>query len=234
MQTLGITVFHIIVTMIVLLAMSLLMGKRHVGELTLLDLIVSITIGTVAGAGIVDPSIDLVTVVISIVILGFAQYIISWVTIKDRKLQRKIMHEPTVLIENGVIIKANLQKVRLPLESVLGLLREKEIFDITEVELAILEPHGKLSVLKKAKFKPLNASQVNLAVPSNKILTPVIIEGELQTKNLEQMGFSASQIEEFGKQYQEILANVFVAFMDQDRKLYDFNQDAKEKGIFCH
>lgn len=234
MQTVGITVFHIIVTMIALLAMSLLMGKRHIGELTPLDFIVSITIGTVAGAGIVDPSIDLATVVISIVGIGFAQFIISWVTMKNRKFQHSIMFEPTVIIENGIIIKANLQKVRLPLESVFGLLRDKGIFDINEVELAILEPHGKLSILKKAEYQPLNAAQLNFTVTPNKILTPVIIEGELQTKNLEQMGFSALQIEELGKQYKDTLANVFVAFMDQNRKLYVINQDAQETGIFRH
>lgn len=234
MQTVGITVFHIIVTMIVLLMMSLLMGKRHLGELTPLDFIVSITIGTVAGAGIVDPSIDLATVVISIIIIGLSQFVISWVTMKNRKIQHKIMFEPTVLIENGIIIKANLQKVRLTLESMLSLLRDKGVFDITEVELAILEPHGKLSILKKAEFKPLNAAQMNINVAPNKILTPIIIEGELQTKNLEQMGFSAPQIEELAKQYQDTLANVFIAFMDQNRKLYVINQDAQEIGIFRH
>lgn len=234
MQTVGVTLFHIVVTMGVLLVISLLIGKRHIGELSPLDFIVAITIGTVAGAGVVDPRIDLATVVISIVSIGIIQFFLSWLTIKSRKFQHKITFEPTVLIENGIIIKNNLEKIRLPLARLLGLLREKEIFDINELELAILETNGKLSILKKPEFQPLKPGQVNVTPAANKILTPIIIEGLIQADNLQRLGFSNSQINELRKQYHDEIDNVFVAFMDQYHQIYIIHGDAQEKGVFLN
>lgn len=232
MQTIGFTVFHIIVTMVVLLAVSLLMGKQQIGELSPLNFIIAITAGTVAGAGIVDPRIDLVTVVISITLIGLLQSVITWLAIKNRSLRNKVNFTPTVLVENGMIIKANLRKVRLPLETLLALLRDKDAFDVNEIELAILEPHGKLSVLKKAEYQPLKPWHANIPVAPNKILTPVVIEGKLQENALRQLGFSARQISELHDEYKDMLDNVFVAFMDQSRQLYITSEDIQEKGLF--
>lgn len=235
MQTVGITLFHITVTMAVLFVLSLLMGKRKIGEFNQFDFIVTITMGIVAGFGIVYPHMDLATVVISMILIGLIQYLVRILTIKIRKnckLQSKNMCEPVVLIENGKIIKAGLTKAQLSLETVFGLMREKGIFDINEVELAILESHGKLSVLKKAEYRPLTAMQINLAVPPNKILTPVIIEGKLQFKNLEYLGFSVKQVKKMQNQYKDSLENILVAFMDQNHRVYIINKDVQETGVF--
>lgn len=234
METLGVTVFHLVATMTVLLGIWLLMGKRQLGELSPLDFIISVVMGTVAGAGVIDPRIDLVSVIVSITLLGLIQIAVSWLSLKNRKLQYKVNFEPTVMVENGIIIKENLKKARLPLETLLQLLREKGVFDIKELELAILEPQGKLSVLKKPEYQPLKPHQVNITADSNQILTPVILEGELQTKTLKKMGFSDSQIEEFYSLHGDKLHHVFVAFMDKNRKLYVVNDNAKENGIFLH
>lgn len=234
MDKVGAVFFHILVTMSALLFMSLLMGKRHLGELSPLDFIVSITIGTVAGASIADPESDLFTSVAAIILLGLFQVIVSWIALKNRKLQHKVNFEPTVLVENGTIIKGNLKKVRLPVEILLQMLREKEVFDINEIELAIFEPQGKLSVLKKPEFQPIKPYQLNIAATPNQILTPVILEGELQTDILKQMGFSTNQIDEFREQNKDRLDNVFVAFMDKNRKLYVINESAQENGVFLH
>lgn len=234
MQTIGVTLFHIIAIMVVLLAVSLLMGKRQIGELSPLDFIVAITVGTVAGAGIVDPRIDLATVVISITLMGLLQFVITWLSIKNRDFRNKVNFTPTVLVENGMIIKANLRKIRLPVETLLALLREKDAFDINEIELAILEPHGKVSVLKKAEYQPLKPWHANIPVTANKILTLVVMEGKLQENALRQIGFSARQISELRDDYKDILDSVFVAFMDQNRQLYIINEDIQEKGLFHH
>lgn len=234
METLGVTVFHLVATMTVLLGIWLLMGKRQIGELSPLDFIIGITVGTIAGAGVIDPRIDFAGVIVSIALLGLMQIGVSWLSLKNRKLQYKVNFEPIVMIENGLIIKENLRKARLPLEILLQLLREKDVFDINEVELAILEPQGRLSVLKKPEYQPLKPRQVNVTVDPNQILTPVIFEGELQTKTLKKMGFSDNQIDEFHSLHGDKLNHIFVAFMDKNRKLYVIHDDARESGLFLH
>jgi len=224
----------VVAIMTVFLIVWLAMGKRQLGELTPLDFAVSITVGAIAGAAIIDPRIRLVEAIAAIVLLGSLQMTLSWLSLKIRALHNQLNFQPTVLVENGQIIKGNLRKARLPAEMLLQLLREKEVFDITEVELAVLEPHSKLSVLKKAEFLPLTPNRMKIPVNPNNILLPVILEGELKEQILQKMGFSREQIAAFKAQYEASLPEVFVAFMDQKHQLHIIKEDVEETGIFLH
>jgi len=229
---LGTIAFNVVATMGVMLFIWLMMGKRQLGELTALDFAVSITAGTVAGAGIADPHVELGQVLVALGLLGTVQITISWACLKYRAAYTNMSLEPTVLVEDGQIIKANLQKVHITLGTLLQLLREKEVFDITEVELAILESTGKLSVLKKAEFSPLKPIQVNVSVAANSILHPVIMEGKLQEKSLRTLGCSEAQIEALRWQYQDRLGEVFVVFMDKEHRIHVVKNSVSEKGDF--
>ncbi|TCL32418.1 uncharacterized membrane protein YcaP (DUF421 family) [Anaerospora hongkongensis] len=234
METLGGTAFHAIVSMAVMLLIWLVMGKRQIGELSPFDFAVSITAGTVVGAGIVDPRIELSRTIVALVVLGLLQIAVSWVGIKFRKVHKALSSDPTVLVENGQIIKANLAKVRVPVEMLLQMLREKDVFDITEVEVAIFEPHGKLSVLKKSEYSPVTPQQLNLTVGANKILVPIILEGELQADLLKKIGFSPTQIEEFHQKYRDRIDDVFIAFMDKQHNLHITEESIQESDVFLH
>lgn len=234
METLGATAFHAIAAMIVMLMVWLAMGKRQLGEFTPFDFAISITSGTVAGAGIADPRIELSRTIVALVILGGLQIVVSWASLKFRRFNRTINAEPTVVVENGQILKINLEKLRMPVEMLLQLLREKEVFDISEVEVAILEPHGKLSVLKKAEYAPVTPKQLNVNVAPNKILIPVIVEGQLQGEVLKKMGFTPKEIDAFRKQYKDQIDSVFIAFMDKNQNLHITNEDTQENGVFLH
>jgi uncharacterized membrane protein YcaP (DUF421 family) len=234
LETLGSTAFSVVATMLIFLIVWLIMGKRQLGEFTPFDFIVSITAGTIAGAGIADPRIEIGRTISALLMIGALQVMLSWLSLKFRAIHDKLNHEPTILVEDGQIIKGNLRKLRLSVEVLLQLLREKDVFDITEVELAILEPHGKLSVLKKAEFSPMTPSKANITVPPNKILLPVILEGELQEDQLRKMGFSNSQIDQFRNEYGDRLGTVFVAFMDKNQQVHVVEEDVQEKGLFLH
>ena len=232
METLGNTAFHAVAAMGAMLLIWLLMGKRQLAEFSPLDFAVSITAGTVAGAGIADPRIELNRTIAALVILGLLQLTVSWLGIKFRLVYKTVNHKPTVLVENGNIIKANLAKVRMPVVVLLQLLREKGVFDIMEVETAIFEPQGHLSVLKKAQYLPITPQQLALSVEPNRILIPVILEGELQISLLKKLGFSADEIDSFRNQHQNTIGDVFVAFMDNKHRLYVTTDNVQESGLF--
>lgn len=234
MEKLGTIAFTVLVVMAVLLATWLAMGKRQIGEMTPVDFAVSITAGTIAGAGIVDNRIELAQVIVALIVLGMLQIAVSWLTLKSRPIYCKLNFEPTTVVENGQIIKDNLRKARITAEMLLQLLREKDVFDISEVELAVLEPTGKLSVLKKAEFLPVTPSQLRVEVTPNKVLVPVILEGELQEQVLQKLGFSQQQIRDFREQYGDRLNEVFVAFMDKNRQMHVIKDDVSEAGTFLH
>jgi uncharacterized membrane protein YcaP (DUF421 family) len=234
MEELGVIAFHTVVIMAALLLLWLALGARQAGELTPFDIAVSITAGTVAGAGVIDLNIKLGHVLTALAMIGLMQGTLSWLTLRYRAVFKKVQHKPTVVVENGQVIKANLREARLTAEMLLQLLRDKEVFDITEVELAIIEPTGSLSVLKKAEFLPLTASSLGQSVAPNRVLVPVVLEGELQEATLAKLGFSAGQIEAFRGQYGKRLRDVFIAFMDREGQMHVVREDAAENGSFLH
>ncbi|MBP2652146.1 MAG: hypothetical protein H6Q74_2971 [Firmicutes bacterium] len=233
-KDLGGLVFTVVATMTVLIAAWSVMGKRHVGEMSAADFAVSVTAGTVAGVGIADSRIEVGRVLIALGLLGLVQLVLSWISLKSRSVYKKIGAESVVLIEDGQIIKANLRKVRLTIEMLLQLLREKGVFDITEVELAVLEATGRLSVLKKAEFLPLKPSQVDICVAGNSILYPVIVEGKLEEKALSGLGCTEEQIKALRRQCNDTIDEIFVAFMDKNHRIHVVKEGVKEKGTFLH
>ncbi len=234
MEELGSIAFTVVATLAVLVAVWLAAGKRQMADLTPVDFALSITAGTVAGASIADPDIGLGHVLVALAMLGVLQIAVSWISIKFRGVYTRLNYAPTVVVEDGQIIKANLRGARLTAEMLLQLLREKDVFDITEVELAILEPTGRLSVLKKAEHLPVTASRLGQKVTPNRVLVPVVLEGELQEETLAKMGFSADQIEEFRGRYGARLGDVFVALMDREGQLHVIREDVAENGSFLH
>lgn len=234
MGDLGSILFTVMATMAVLLGIWLVSGKRQMGELTPLDFAVSVTAGTVAGASIADPRIELSHSLVSLVCLGLLQIAFSWLTMKYRAVYSRMNYEPTVVVENGQMIKANLRQARLTAELLLQLLREKDVFDITEVELAVFEASGKLSVLKKAEAQPLTASRLGYTVAPNRLLLPVVLEGELQEATLRRLGFTAAEIERLRAEYASRLDGVYVAFMDKERQLHVVKEDVTAESPLVH
>jgi len=234
METLGITLFRVVAGMGVLLIIMLVIGRRQLGEFSSFDFLTSITIGSVAGALIVDHQIDLISSLIALLTVGGMQLLFGWISIKNRPVNKKLNFKPLIMVENGQIIKESLRKVQMPVETLLQLLRERDVFDITTLELAVLEPHGRLSVLKKAEHMPLTPYQVNFNVNPNSILVPVILEGKLQADALTNIGFSQQQIEEFRRQHHNTIHNVFIAFMDSNKRLHIIHNDTREHNVFLH
>lgn len=234
MENLGITLFRVVAGMGALFIIMLATGRRQLGEFSSFDFVTSLTIGAVAGALIVDYRIELVNGLIALLALASLQQLFGWLSIKIRPFNYKVNFKPLLLVDNGQIIKKNLRKVHMPVETLLQLLREKDVFDITTVEIAVLEPHGRLSVLKKAEDLPLTPKQVNFSVSPNNILVPVILEGKLQENALTEMGFSTRQIDDFRRQHQDCIHNVFIAFMDQNKQLHVITDDARGHGVFLH
>jgi uncharacterized membrane protein YcaP (DUF421 family) len=232
LENLGTIFFRIIASVGLMLIIWLRIGQRQVGELSPVDLIITIMVGSVAGTAIADPKVDMGGTIVTIALLTVIQVILHWFIIKCRSIFKKVHYDPLVMIENGQIIKNNLRKARLPIETLMHLLRDRDVFDITEVELAILEPSGKLSVLKKAQYQPVTPEQLNIQVKPNRILVPVILEGQLQDQVLSGLGFSKEQIEQFRREYGGQLENVFVACMDREHTIHVIKEDVQETGLF--
>lgn len=136
-----------IVTIIpLLLFTTLFMGKRAIGELPVFDFLIVIILGALVGADIAEPDIKHLPTAFAIIAIGIFQRIVTRWKISNHKIGRLLTFEPTVVLQNGKFVNKNLKKIRYSIDNILQMLREKDVFDINEVETAIIEANGALSV----------------------------------------------------------------------------------------
>ncbi|MFP4015432.1 MAG: DUF421 domain-containing protein [Halanaerobiales bacterium] len=144
----GVIVKTVIIYFIILILVRI-MGKREIGQLSPFDFVVAIMIAEMAVIPIEDKNLDIFHGMVPIVILVILEIIIAYISLKSNLLRGIITGRPQVLIDNGTINYENLKKTRYNINDLLMQLRIKDIFNIDEVELAILETSGELSVVKK-------------------------------------------------------------------------------------
>jgi uncharacterized membrane protein YcaP (DUF421 family) len=173
-----------------MLLVALYMGKRSIGELPVFDFLVIITLGAVVGADIADPKIQHIHTAVAIVLIGLLQKIVSKAVIKHRKLGHLITFEPTIVIQEGILIYKNLKKLRYSVDNVMQMLREKDVFNLSEVHLGIIEANGRLSVLKKDCNSYVTLEDLNLSKKSPILSYPIIIDGTIHRDVLKKLHLS--------------------------------------------
>ncbi|MCI3927165.1 DUF421 domain-containing protein [Paenibacillus sp. TRM 82003] len=132
-----------------MLLAALFMGKRSVGELPVFDLLVVLTLGSVVGADIADPSIEHVHTAAAIVLIVLMERLVSWSAIRFRRFRRIVSFEPTVVVYRGKLLDQNIARIRYTIDNVLQMLRDRGVFDVSDVDLGIVEGNGNLTVLQK-------------------------------------------------------------------------------------
>jgi len=167
--------YRVIFSFIVLLIMARLMGKEHMTQLTFFDYVTGITVGSLAAAVVTDTSLEMIKGIYALILWSILNIIIEFVILKFDKSRLLITGKPSILIKRGEIDKKALAKCRFNADELNMMLRNKDIFDITEVDYAILETSGKLTVLKKQKFDPITKKDMPIPVKQNRNLPVQII-----------------------------------------------------------
>ncbi|MDD2397852.1 MAG: DUF421 domain-containing protein [Tissierellia bacterium] len=167
--------YRVIFSFIALLIMARLMGKEHMSQLTFFDYVTGITVGSLAASVVTDTSLEMIKGIYALILWSLLNIIIEFVTLKFDKSRLLISGKPSVLIKRGEIDEKTLAKSRFNADELNMMLRKKDIFDITEVDYAILETSGELTVLKKPKFDFIKKKDMSISVKQNKNLPVQII-----------------------------------------------------------
>lgn len=220
MEYLVVTLRMVTVTAL-FLVVALMLGKRYIGELSVFDFIIAITLGSVAGADLADPKIPHGPTFLTIVGLGLIHLLLSRTILKNRKVGRWLTFDPTIVIQSGIILKDNLAKIRYTVDELLSHLRQKDVFDLSEVEFAILEPNGTLSVLKKSQHLPATPKLLGITTQYIGLSIPLILEGKVNQKNLQAVNLSEKWLQdkltEMGYSKPE---QIFLAMLNTKGELY--------------
>lgn len=228
MEYLQITL-RIILILPMLLILTLVTGRRKIGELPVFDFLVIIILASVVGADIADPNIPHLPTGYAIILIVAIQYIVSRFIIKNRKFGKLVTFGPTVVIQNAQFIKSNMKRIGYSVENILMYLRENDIFDLSEVEFAIVEDSGNVSVLKKSQYQPLTPNDIKMQTNYKGISVPVIIDGKVYDNTLKKLNLDKSWLFAELKNNGVNDANeVFYAEINTEGKLY-ISKD-KEQG----
>lgn len=190
------------------------MRQRQIAILSGHNYLVAAGIVSLAAVRMVNPESSLVSGIVIILVYAGVNVFISFL---DIKFPKKVDRHSTILIENGRLIKKNLLDARITIDNLMGQLRIKNVFSLSEVELALVEPTGKINVVKKAKGLPVTRKQMNL--PLKNVMIPVILiyDGKVQADNLSMLGYDRKWLD--GKINEKGIMqskDVFLAVVDGD------------------
>ncbi|HLO12473.1 MAG TPA: DUF421 domain-containing protein [Pseudoneobacillus sp.] len=214
---------------ITLLVLTRLMGRKEISQMTFFNFISAISIGTIGASLAIDPSLSIRNGLIALVAWSVFTLALGYLDIKSRKIRKFIVGEPIIIIKQGKIMEDELQKVRLDIDSLKSMLRKKNIFSLSDVDYAIFETDGTISVLKQEDKQTITRSDMNMKPSNTKkfpISTEVVSDGKIITKNLEKLNLSKDWLE---KQLQlsgiDSVSDVFYAEVLKNGTLYIDNRN---------
>lgn len=172
-----------------------LMGKRQVGELQLSELIVTIMLSDLASSPIYDTDIPFAHAVTPILLLLSIEVVLSYVILKCPKLKNILGGRPSLIISKGILDQKELSRQRMCISELIGTLRQQGFSDVSDVDYAILEENGKLSVFGKACRSCPTAEDMNIAVKEKGISHALIIDKLIISRNLIAAGWTEKKLQ---------------------------------------
>ena len=215
-----ITFFRAIFLYIVVLAVMRLMGKREIGQLQPFELAISIMIADLAATPMTETGIPITNGIMPILGLLVMHLIISMINIKSTKAREIICGKPSILIFRGKIDQKVLKKERFTINELEERLRDNNIFNIGDVEYAILETSGQVTVIPKPNKRPATPEDFNIEPKYEGIPYDLVVDGKVEYENLKKIGKNYTwlqrQTEKFGIKPEEAL----IVTIDGDNNFY--------------
>lgn len=167
-----------------------LSGKRQISDLQPFDLVITLLIADLAADPVADPSVPLLYGVVPILALFLVQQLVAWLSMKSEKMRMVVCGKPLVVIADGCVQEQVLREARYTLNDLFEQLRQKDVFDVTDIAYAILETNGALSVLRKGAVQTPSYSDLGLKPPKAALTEMLIMDGKIHERALADAGRS--------------------------------------------
>ncbi|MPL58372.1 hypothetical protein SDC9_03904 [bioreactor metagenome] len=189
MSIMLVVVIRSVISFFALLLLVRLMGKQQVAQLTFFDYVVGITIGSIASTISVQVNENLLSTLVGLVTWAVLAILLAILSMHNVRVRKMVDGEATIVVANGKVMEDNLKKIRIPIDQLLAELRTQGVFNISDVEFAMFEPGGKMSIQKKSQKQTLTPSDLNIqpqydGLPTNLILDGVVLQDALYSLNL--------------------------------------------------
>src|SRR5690625_1493056 len=204
-----------------LFILTKLLGKTQISQLTAFDFIAAIVLGELVGNALFDKEAGIKEIGFVILVWGVLLYLIEIITQKFKGSRFLLEGKPALIIHKGEIMFEEIRKNKMDMNEILQLLRMKDVFSAEEVEYAVLETNGLISVLKKPKYQTPNKKDLNVKPEKAQIAIPLIMDGEMIKDNLAEANVTEEWlIKEIKRQNYSSVKKVFYAEWMEGRKLH--------------
>lgn len=213
----------------VLFILTKIIGCREMSQLSMFDYINSITIGSIAAEMSTSLEENFMQPLVAMITYSIVIIIIEFLTNRSLKIRRFITGNSLILLDNGTLYKENFKRARLDVSEFLTECRNKNYFNISDIQTAILEPNGKLSIIPKSTKRPTTPEDMNLTPNQEQIVTNIISDGKIIPENLKSTGNNEVWLNNKLKE-QKItnIKDVFLATCDSDNNLSVYTNTKKK------
>ena len=212
--------FRTIVLYLVLILVVRLMGKRQIGEMEPAEFVVTMLVANLASIPMQDGGIPLFSGLVPILTVLGLELVLSWATLRSLAFRKVLCGKPVILIENGRILQSRLRQTRITLDELMGHLRQKDVLNPQQVQYAILETNGTLSVFPYPEHRPPSAKEAGVKVKPARLPVTIIEDGVLLKENLSRSGKDEAWVEETLGQYEARVEDTFLLALLGQQVLY--------------
>ena len=223
-----------LLSLITLFLVTKMLGKKQVSQLSLFDYVIGISIGNFAAEMTINLETSELNGILAVILFGVFAYIISYLSMKSIRLRRFFMGTPTIVIEKGKILENNMKKIKLDINELLEELRVQGYFSVSEVEYAIMEVSGDMSILPKSEYKPITPRDLNINTDRSCLECIAIIDGKIMKNNLKAIGKNEYWLKKEIKRSKNIdITKILLCTVDNKKQIniYERNTNIKSKNI---
>ena len=224
-----VTVFLRTVLIYIILTVTMrLMGKRQLGELDVGELVITILLSEIATTPITNPDRPILESLIPIATLATLEIISSMLILRMPIFKSILSSKPTILVERGIIRYNMMKKVRISLEELISQVRQNGIYDLTEVDYAILEENGKMSVIPKNANRQPDKQDMGINCPDNGIMHIVISDGCIEPHSLYIIKKDRKWLDGMLRTLDIPINDIFCMTVDDAEKIFIQTRDGKQ------
>lgn len=208
------TVRTVLLYVIIVFAVRM-MGKRQISEMQTSELVIMLLMSNIASIPMQDTDQSMLSGVIPILVLLVCEIFISYLMLRRSGIRRIVCGKPVIVIDNGRIDQNAMKQLRISTEELFEQLRQKDVFDISEVAYAIVETNGKMSVMKKPENEQITVKDLSLQTKDKPLQVTVISDGEIEPASLHYCGRDEADIRRLLKKEKLGMKDVFLMVMDK-------------------
>ena len=207
------------VSALALFVIAKMIGHKQMSQLDLFDYITGITIGSIAAELATNLDKPWWKPLTSMIVYGIITILLSTVTAKYPKTRKYVNGTPTIIMDNGKIYRDNLKKAKLELSEFLMMCRQEGYFDLSDIQTAVFECNGKLTILPVSTKRPVNPEDMCITPEKACIKTEVIMDGRILDENLKRMGLDQKWLKEQLKNQGDDLDEIMLGVCGENKKL---------------